>query len=211
MIGALLLGEGYEVSAAVDGRDGLAKARELTPELILSDYEMPELDGPGFCQALKADPRAPADPGHHAHDPRRVGAQGRRARRRGGRLHREAQAARPRSRSCSPGSAPSSGSPTSATSWPSATRQLEAAKAKLDLELKLARKVQRGLMPRAPKPRGVLRMAVRYHPANELGGDVYDFVPARRATGWASSWPTSRGTGSTRPCSRGWSRRSPPR
>ena len=37
MIGALLNGEGYEVSAAVDGQDGLVKARELTPELILSE------------------------------------------------------------------------------------------------------------------------------------------------------------------------------
>ena len=30
-------------------------------------------------------------------------------------------------------------------------------------------------MPRPPKPRGVLRVAVRYTPANQLGGDVYDF------------------------------------
>ncbi len=30
-------------------------------------------------------------------------------------------------------------------------------------------------MPRPPKPRGVLRLAVRYTPANQLGGDVYDF------------------------------------
>ena len=29
-------------------------------------------------------------------------------------------------------------------------------------------------MPRPPKPRGVLRLAVRYTPANQLGGDVYD-------------------------------------
>ena len=56
MISALLQDEGYEVATAVDGRDGLVKAREEAPELILSDYEMPVLDGPGFCQALKADP-----------------------------------------------------------------------------------------------------------------------------------------------------------
>ena len=30
-------------------------------------------------------------------------------------------------------------------------------------------------MPKPPKPRGVLRVAVRYTPANQLGGDVYDF------------------------------------
>jgi sigma-B regulation protein RsbU (phosphoserine phosphatase) len=56
-------------------------------------------------------------------------------------------------------------------------RQLEIAQAKLELELKLARKVQLGLMPRPPKARGALRLAVRYQPANALGGDVYDFTP----------------------------------
>jgi sigma-B regulation protein RsbU (phosphoserine phosphatase) len=30
-------------------------------------------------------------------------------------------------------------------------------------------------MPHPPKPRGVLRVAVKYTPANQLGGDVYDF------------------------------------
>ena len=55
-------------------------------------------------------------------------------------------------------------------------RQLEIAQAKLDLELNLARKVQLGLMPRAPRPQGVIRLAVRYQPANQLGGDVYDFA-----------------------------------
>ena len=54
-------------------------------------------------------------------------------------------------------------------------RLLEAAHKKLDFELELARKVQLALMPRPPKPRGVLRVAVRYTPANQLGGDVYDF------------------------------------
>jgi sigma-B regulation protein RsbU (phosphoserine phosphatase) len=53
-------------------------------------------------------------------------------------------------------------------------RLLEAALKKLNFELDLARKVQIALMPRPPKPRGVLRLAVRYTPANQLGGDVYD-------------------------------------
>src|SRR5437762_986601 len=53
-------------------------------------------------------------------------------------------------------------------------RLLEAAHKKLTFELELARKVQLALMPRPPKPRGVLRLAVRYTPANQLGGDVYD-------------------------------------
>ena len=51
---------------------------------------------------------------------------------------------------------------------------LEAAHKKLTFELDLAQKVQLALMPRPPKPRGVLRLAVRYKPANQLGGDVYD-------------------------------------
>ncbi|HEV3166730.1 MAG TPA: PP2C family protein-serine/threonine phosphatase, partial [Isosphaeraceae bacterium] len=54
-------------------------------------------------------------------------------------------------------------------------RQLEAFKKKISFELELARKVQLGLMPHPPQPRGVLRVAVKYKPANQLGGDVYDF------------------------------------
>ena len=56
MISAMLEDEGYEVALAVDGREGLAKAREFAPELILTDYEMPVMDGPALCQALKVDP-----------------------------------------------------------------------------------------------------------------------------------------------------------
>ncbi|HEX5866553.1 MAG TPA: response regulator, partial [Beijerinckiaceae bacterium] len=37
--------QGYEVAEAVDGEDGLAKARELNPDLILLDVMMPKLDG----------------------------------------------------------------------------------------------------------------------------------------------------------------------
>ncbi len=56
MLSTMLKEEGYEVETANDGLQGLAKARlEPRPELILTDYEMPELDGAGFCQAIKAD------------------------------------------------------------------------------------------------------------------------------------------------------------
>src|SRR5258707_3408740 len=56
MISTLLADEGYEVKTAVDGVDGLKKAgEEPRPDLILTDFEMPELDGAGLCQALKAD------------------------------------------------------------------------------------------------------------------------------------------------------------
>ena len=56
MLSPMLKDEGYEVETANDGLQGLAKARlDPRPELILTDYEMPELDGAGLCQALKAD------------------------------------------------------------------------------------------------------------------------------------------------------------
>jgi len=175
MIGSLLLGEGYEVSTAVDGMDGLAKARELTPELILSDYEMPELDGPGFCQALKADAALRPIPvvmlttlgaSEHKVVGLDAGADDYVEKPKGpseiqelfARIRAQLRIADLRNELAE------------------RNNQLEAAKAKLDLELKLARKVQRGLMPPAPKPRGALQLAVRYHPANELGGDVYDIV-----------------------------------
>ncbi|MEM9663962.1 MAG: two-component regulator propeller domain-containing protein [Bacteroidota bacterium] len=46
----------YEVEEAADGHEGLAKARELVPDLILSDIMMPGLSGLDLCQAIKADP-----------------------------------------------------------------------------------------------------------------------------------------------------------
>src|SRR5271155_3997531 len=56
ILSTMLKDEGFEVETANDGLQGLAKARlEPRPELILTDYEMPELDGAGLCQAIKAD------------------------------------------------------------------------------------------------------------------------------------------------------------
>ncbi|HEV3166036.1 MAG TPA: response regulator, partial [Isosphaeraceae bacterium] len=55
MISTYLQDQGYEVSTANDGQQGLAKIREELPELVLTDYEMPELDGAGLCKAMKED------------------------------------------------------------------------------------------------------------------------------------------------------------
>ena len=47
--------EGFEVLCAEDGRRGLALARSAAPHLILCDIMMPELDGYGVLQALRAE------------------------------------------------------------------------------------------------------------------------------------------------------------
>jgi threonine synthase len=47
----------YRVFEAVDGRDGLEQALERIPDMIILDLMMPELDGFGVLEGLKADPR----------------------------------------------------------------------------------------------------------------------------------------------------------
>jgi sigma-B regulation protein RsbU (phosphoserine phosphatase) len=175
MLSMMLTEQGYEVRTANDGVEGLAKAKEEPrPELILTDFEMPELDGPGFCRAAKADKELRTIPvlmlttlsetqnkitgldsgaddyiqkPKSPDDVQEMFARIR-AQLRIADLNAEVV---------------------------DRNRLLEAAHKKLTFELDLARKVQFALMPRPPKPRGVLQVAVKYTPANQLGGDVYDF------------------------------------
>jgi class 3 adenylate cyclase len=53
----MLKGEGYAVDSAEDGRAGIEHAKSFGPDLVVSDVMMPELDGFGLLEALRADPR----------------------------------------------------------------------------------------------------------------------------------------------------------
>ena len=48
---------GYRVESAYDGPEGLKKARELNPDLILLDLMLPKMDGYRVCRLLKFDER----------------------------------------------------------------------------------------------------------------------------------------------------------
>jgi signal transduction histidine kinase len=52
----ILTGGGYRVETATDGQEGLLKAKELKPALILMDIQLPGLDGLSATRALKSDP-----------------------------------------------------------------------------------------------------------------------------------------------------------
>lgn len=45
----------FRVEEARDGEEGLTKARELTPDIIISDVMMPRMSGTEMCRTIKAD------------------------------------------------------------------------------------------------------------------------------------------------------------
>ncbi len=56
LVGYNLAKEGYRVSCVTSGEDGLKRAREDNPDLILLDLMLPGLDGLDVCRALKNSP-----------------------------------------------------------------------------------------------------------------------------------------------------------
>src|SRR5688572_1873333 len=48
--------EGYHVSVAQNGKDAIAIAARVKPDLILLDVMMPVMDGIETCKRIKADP-----------------------------------------------------------------------------------------------------------------------------------------------------------
>ncbi|MDF1545438.1 MAG: response regulator [bacterium] len=52
----VLGGEGYQVITATSGPEGIEKARQEVPKLILMDISMPDMDGYEATKLLKQDP-----------------------------------------------------------------------------------------------------------------------------------------------------------
>ncbi|WP_299402074.1 SpoIIE family protein phosphatase [Acaryochloris sp. IP29b_bin.148] len=48
--------QGYQVAVAANGQDGLARAKQTQPALVICDWMMPVLDGIEVCQHLKSTP-----------------------------------------------------------------------------------------------------------------------------------------------------------
>lgn len=53
---------GFHVVQAVDGEDGMEKLEAAAPDVIVTDINMPRLDGFGFIERLRQDPRWRATP-----------------------------------------------------------------------------------------------------------------------------------------------------
>jgi chemosensory pili system protein ChpA (sensor histidine kinase/response regulator) len=62
VLGRLLEREGYEVVVAKDGMEGIQKLQETLPDIILSDIEMPRMDGFEFSRNVRADARTAGIP-----------------------------------------------------------------------------------------------------------------------------------------------------
>jgi len=61
-VGRMLEGGGYAVDTAVDGEDGLRKASAVPYRLIITDLEMPKVNGYEVIQALRSRPQTQATP-----------------------------------------------------------------------------------------------------------------------------------------------------
>jgi two-component system cell cycle response regulator len=56
MLQTLLTQAGHTVTTARDGREALRRVEESIPQLIITDWVMPEMDGIEFCKALRQNP-----------------------------------------------------------------------------------------------------------------------------------------------------------
>ena len=62
MVALTLKGAGYDVVEAVDGQDGLDKAKSQSINLVLTDQNMPKMDGLTLIKSLRALPQYKTTP-----------------------------------------------------------------------------------------------------------------------------------------------------
>lgn len=58
----VLSSEGYDVRTACNGREGLRRMREATPDILLLDLMMPVVDGHQMLEEIESDPRLAGTP-----------------------------------------------------------------------------------------------------------------------------------------------------
>lgn len=57
VLALLMKQEGYDVAVASDGEEALARLQEQRPDLVITDYWMPKMDGLELCRRMHADER----------------------------------------------------------------------------------------------------------------------------------------------------------
>lgn len=57
LVRSILEGAGYEVAVAVDGADAWAQLQERLPDLVVSDVDMPRMDGIALCESIRRSQR----------------------------------------------------------------------------------------------------------------------------------------------------------
>lgn len=62
MLLMVLKGAGFDVVQAEDGQEGLEKLEGASPDVIITDINMPRLDGYGFIEGVRGDQRFRATP-----------------------------------------------------------------------------------------------------------------------------------------------------
>ncbi len=62
MVSFTLKGAGYDVVEAVDGQDGLDKAKSKSISLVLTDQNMPKMDGLSLIKSLRGLPQYKTTP-----------------------------------------------------------------------------------------------------------------------------------------------------
>jgi two-component system chemotaxis response regulator CheY len=62
MLRLALVDAGFEVIQAEDGVHGLEVLKDAEPDVIITDINMPRMDGYGFMQGVRADPKRRAVP-----------------------------------------------------------------------------------------------------------------------------------------------------
>jgi CheY-like chemotaxis protein len=62
LLRVLLLTEGFRVSTATNAKEALASVAAGPPDLVLTDVQLPDLNGLDLARRLKADPRSASVP-----------------------------------------------------------------------------------------------------------------------------------------------------